>query len=115
MSLEFLSVFPEYRKSKLGLSLAQILMSLSLKSAIELKADAITGIARKELKVDVLCREFGCRSLVPTVKRGNLECEIIWYLPEDIKTHHDLQIERLSNSLWESRTYATDERLKQAS
>ena len=67
MSIEYLTVNPAFRKSETGVSVAVVLIGLSMKLMERLEVDAATAPARLDLKVDAMARHFGALSLGPRV------------------------------------------------
>jgi hypothetical protein len=100
MTMEFLTVHPEWRKASLG----PVLINLGINILKTIGADAAIGPARKKTKVDQMCNKFGFDCVKPNVSRGNLDCDLVALFPRNIKTYPETAVVTLANSLWNRKT-----------
>ena len=109
MSMEFLTVNPEWRKAFVELSLAAVISSLGLRLMKTQGADAAIAPARKKTKVDQLAYLLGATCLKTDVSRGNLDCDLIAVFRDDVKPHTDPRVVSLVEDLWTARLDTTKE------
>lgn len=101
MSMEFLTVHPEWRKnSTAGMSLGPILTHLGVNVFRTLNMDAAIAPARKKMKVEQMAAKFGFECLQPNVSRGNLDCDLIALFPQNIKTYPEEIVVDAAEILW---------------
>lgn len=65
MSVEYLTVSPAYRKSKMGFSLAHVIVGLGLEIQKAIKADWTVAICRQDLHVDKIGFQHGATGFPP--------------------------------------------------
>jgi hypothetical protein len=104
MSVEFLIISPEWRKSLVGISLSEVIISLSTKIFKATNADALIGTARRDVKVNDSCYKLGFFSVESSVQRRNFEVDLIAALKKDIKMHPDFETSALVKELWANKT-----------
>jgi hypothetical protein len=103
MSYEYMTVLPEYRKSRLGFSLGGVLAELGLSVREELACDAGVGVALLSHKVDQIAHNVGGFTLVKEARRGNLVCEIVGFLKQSDQPYPERQVHELAEYLWKSK------------
>lgn len=110
MSLEYLTVNPEYRKSQSGVSFAEMLISLGCLVLREIGYDAALGVAVKAAKVDKMAFKLGFDLLDDNACRGNLVCDIVVRYLETIDNslHPEIDVDRYMKQLWETKEFAFD-------
>lgn len=104
MSLEFLTVHPEYRKSKIGMSLGDTLISLGLQLMLERGADAGTAISRTDVKVDRSGNDVGFQTVETDLEIYGYNCSFQVVLRDRARIHHDPAVARLADVLWQQRS-----------
>jgi hypothetical protein len=104
MSMEYLTVHPDCRKSKIGVSLASVLLSIGLKTMTEHGGIAAIGSARTEVGVSDITYQLGAICLEKGIIRANYPCDLVAIVKDDIKVIPDLPMQRLIKHLWETRT-----------
>ena len=103
MSYEFMTVLPEWRKSKLGFSLGGALAELGLYIREDLACDAAVGVARLATKVDQIAHNIGGFTLEKEARRGNLVCEIVGFMKENDRPYPDQLVHELVVDIWNKR------------
>ena len=109
MSIEYLSVAPNLRKSNLPISLGSALLGISMKVFSESNAYSVLGTARKKLHVDQLCYEFGFEP-VGNIEKFGLNCTLISNTKETLRAHPDKQTNELVERLWKTKLDFREER-----
>lgn len=107
MSMEFLTVSPDWRKSQTGVSFAAILSSLGLEVLRAVGASAAIAPARKENKINSLAYSFGATCLKSDVQRGNLVCDLIAVMLEDIQSCTESNEREIVEQLWNKKEVYT--------
>lgn len=107
ISMEMYSVDPEWRSSKLGVSLAAVMMGLGLKLAAESQVDGAVGIARMDLGVDRLVEKQGAVPLGSERMIYNTLCRQIFFHSKAIRPHPDEKVRSLTDFFWSNRIQAT--------
>lgn len=103
MTLEYLTVSPEWRKGRAGLPMAALIMAIALKVFEERQADAALGVARIDYGVNTLCMSMGAKSIYAEARRGNLICELISFFKGEVKPHKNPLVVEAVHSLWKDR------------
>ncbi|MBK7963485.1 MAG: hypothetical protein IPK04_21200 [Bdellovibrionales bacterium] len=100
MSMEFLSVHPDWRKSKTGISLAAVMVGLGMKIMQNSDLQATIAPAKKTAKIDDLALAFGSTCLRKDVYRGNIHCDLMACFKADLISYPDPQVNGGVQSLW---------------
>ena len=104
MSIEFLTVHPEWRKtSGLGMSFGFVMRELTARIINQSGTDVAVAPARKQNKVDELAYKFGFECLKQNVSRGNLHCDLIGLYPENAKFSENQNVLNVANFLWSNK------------
>ncbi len=103
MSMELYSVRPEWRTSRVGVSLASVMIALGLRLARECGAHAAIGIARKDVGMDKLVFEQGAVPFGETVDIHNTPCTPIVFRSEAMREHPDPNVRLLTKQFWKNR------------
>jgi hypothetical protein len=77
MTMEFLTTHSDWRKSLIGLSLAEVLVGCGIKVLQAAELDASITIARKDYKVPDFAERVGFRTLRAGLVRHNCPCELM--------------------------------------
>ncbi len=112
-TVEFLTLNPDYRKSKIGISLSETIIGLSLETFKSNFYDSVIGTARTDVKVNDSCYKFGFECLVPKVERRNFSVDLIAANQKNLSKHPDTNIKKLIDTLWNNRIDSTSEQLAQ--
>lgn len=103
MSLEFLTVHPEYRKSIIGFSLADTIIALGLQLMLERGGDAGTAISRTDVKVDRSGRDAGFETIEPNLDIYGYNCSFQVVRRGNVRIHPNPEVARLAEVLWQRR------------
>nr|BFD64977.1 hypothetical protein BdHM001_36580 [Bdellovibrio sp. HM001] len=85
-SIEYLTVAPDYRDYRPRL--AEMLIRLAVLLAKSLGAGAVTGVARKDRRVDVTAESVGFETLGEAIKYNNA-CGVVYFDCRKDLTHTD--------------------------
>jgi hypothetical protein len=107
MTMEYLSVHPDWRASKTGVSLPIVLAQLALRYGESHGAQALLGIGRQDSKVDQRGLELGGMFLESNVKVHGVPCSLIALFPGETHPYHRAEENDLAAALWEGRTDTT--------
>ncbi|MCB0365645.1 MAG: hypothetical protein H6624_04430 [Bdellovibrionaceae bacterium] len=109
MSLEYLTVHPDFRKSKSGVSFAGVLGSLATMYMRERNADAGTAISRVDLKVDRTAAAIGFETIESGLNCFGYDCCFQVCRTDRIKPNEDRGAGLLAEKLWQSRRDYTND------
>lgn len=101
MSMEFLTVLPEFRKATVGFSLASTLIRLGAKVWEQADADAIIAPARNDVRVNELAYDIGFRCLEKETRQRGFTCDLIALFRGDHKPSADPLVNEAATTLWE--------------
>lgn len=104
---EYLSVHPEFRKSILGLSLADILVGLYNQLFLELGGAISLAATVRQAKVDEIAKNFGYQELGSYLKIG-VDCIMLYNLPAGVRQHPNPEIARWTSHFWNTKTDYTE-------
>ena len=107
MSMEFLTVNPEYRKTNTNISFAEIQIVLGSKLMSEINFDIALGVAIKAAKIDKMAIKLGFNVLDSHAKRGNLVCDIVGRHSFSVGEifHPNSELNSYIENLWSNRIY----------
>ena len=100
MSMEFLSVNPEWRKSKVDFSIGELMINLGLNVMKSFQADVALGVARKVVKVDKMAINTGFSLIAEDIKRGNLVCDLYAFYKDSAPPAMNDEQSELLSLLW---------------
>lgn len=103
LTMEFLTVSPNWRKSLIGFSLAEVIMSLGIKIFQSLDIDCFITLARADVKVPDLLRKINFTRYGEMLQRHNTPCEAMLLNRKDVISHPDARIDNLVNKFWNER------------
>jgi hypothetical protein len=103
MSLEFLTVNNQWRKSKYGFSVAELIANLSLNFLNTLDAQCSVAPSRSDVGVTDLSIKLGAKVICENVNMHNTPCDLIIFLKNQTKESRNERIKMLTNILWRSR------------
>lgn len=104
VSFEFLTLNDQWRKSKIGFSLAPVIVGLGYKIQKALNIDAALGRCRKDLHVNQLMTQVGGITLKTDVMMHNTPTDFCAVLLSQMKDHPDKDVQELIGALWSKRT-----------
>lgn len=84
MTFEYLTLLPDFRKSKIGLALAPIMFRGGLELFKRSRAEAMIVTARNDVKVNEILYKLGFHSVQSKTQQRNFECDLIALFPEEI-------------------------------
>lgn len=102
MSIEYLTVSPEWRKSLTGISFGEIMIGTSLKYLHHLKIDAAIALTRNDRKVNTLCYNFGFEYFASGLY-GSFEVDFIVGFRDKVYANRNAQIEQIISYFWQNR------------
>ena len=100
MSMEYMTVHPEFRKGSSNLHVGAVLAGLALTTLKNFGADAAIAPARRDHKVHELAHAFGGESLISNVLNHNVPCDLLLCRNEQLKPHSDAALQGLIDRLW---------------
>lgn len=105
MSMEYMTVHPDWRKSKCDIHLGQVLVGLAAQTMLQFGADAAIAPARRDHKVHELAYAVGGESVMSNVMNHNVPCDLLMCHRDRIKSHTDPAVEEVISGLWAKREY----------
>jgi len=103
MTGEYLAVHPDYRKSKLGVSLSEVLIGLIQKIFTLSQAQILFGTAVRPKKVHESCFGYGYQECGAFEKYG-LDCVLLFNTQANVREHENPEIRDLINFFWNHRS-----------
>lgn len=100
-TMEFLTVNPEWRAARAGVSMGPVLIGLVIKRATRAKASASVGVARVDNRVDEAMMRFGGTPLCKVTK-ANIECNIVSIYQHLLKPNPKPEVEEKIAELWQA-------------
>jgi hypothetical protein len=108
LSLEYLTVDPEWRKSKLGLSLGEVMVGCAIEVARSLEVDAVIAPARTENKVNQMGYHFGIECFQGGITKRNFTVDLTAGFVDKLHANADTTIQSLSDHYWAKRQDLTE-------
>lgn len=99
---EYLSVNPEFKKSLLGISLADTLIGILMRILRETKTDMALAATVRAAKVADICKAYGYEEVGSYLKIG-VDCVMLYNTLEMVREHPSPEVRALVKRLWESR------------
>lgn len=109
LTLEYLTVNPEWRKSKTGFSLAPVVVGLGYKIQNMLQIDSSLGRCRKDSGVDRLMTDVGGEAIFENVTMYNTLVDFCHVHRDHMRPHPDALVQARIDSLWRGRIDWTSE------
>lgn len=103
MSMEYLSVEKEWRKSKVGIPLAAVLFGIGTKILAELDLHAAIGPTKNEAKVNNLALAFGSVCLKKDIICVNYTCDLMACFRESMVPYPKPEVNVWVEQLWSRR------------
>ncbi len=103
---EYLAVEPEFRKSIVGLSLADVLVGLLMKTFVQIGAKMTLATTVRPAKVHEICQAYGYSEVGQYEKYG-LDCLLLQNTKEQYREHADPLVREMIESCWRKRLDCT--------
>lgn len=110
MTMGYLCVHPEWRKSKLGPFVAEVLVGATCKRFLESDADVLITFTRNNRKMNELGYRHGARCVLGKQVGHNVEVDYIAWHREDVKPTSIPGLPPRIDKLWNSRIESFQER-----
>jgi hypothetical protein len=104
MSMEFLSVHPDWRKHRIRPHLGTVMCSLALYTLDHFRVDAAIAPARRDHKVNEIAYSIGGDCVVENVINHNVPCDLIAIRRDKIRLPDEPGLGPLVDRLWQERT-----------
>jgi hypothetical protein len=104
MIMTYLTIDPEWRKKKVGVSLASVLMSLATKLQCAAGAEVNLGRAREDVGVDSILTDLGGVVLQDRLPMHNTPISIICIYSDKVKELSDSTARHFVEKFWTKRT-----------
>jgi len=114
MSMEYMTVHPEWRKHKAALHVASALGGLGLRVAGHFGAQATIAPCRRDHKIHEMAYLHGGEPVIANVLNHNVPCDLVMVRMDKAKAHPDPELSGLVDRLWNSRDYRPGLREEQA-
>ncbi len=111
MSMEYLTVMPEFRKGTLSVPWAEVIISLGQKFLDTVGGDLCFGTARKDIRVDNMGLKLGFESLQLPISKYSYPCEVMICTSNSIREHPDKSTAEIINQIWENRIDSRDNKI----
>ncbi len=105
MSMEYMTVHPDFRKGLSNVHLGIVLAGLAFTTMKNFGADAAIAPARRDHKVHELAYAFGSEPVIAKVTNHNVECDLVMCHRDKVKAHESPEVQALVESLWKGREY----------
>jgi hypothetical protein len=105
MSMEFMTVHPEWRKGKTNVHMGIVLAGLAFSTMRYFSADAAIAPARRDYKVNELAYAYGSEPVIANVTNHNVACDLVMCRRENVKKHEDPTVQSAVENLWDRREY----------
>lgn len=109
MSIESLTVDSNWRKSKIGISLGEVLIGSSLRYESVLNIDANIAPTRNDRGVNKLCYNFGFSCFKSNLDYKGFEIDLVAGFKNKVRLSSDPMVNRFIDHLWASRVDLTNE------
>jgi len=103
MSMEYMTVHPEWRKAQTNVHIGAVLGGLAFEVAKFLNVDAAIAPARRDHKVHEIAYSFGATPIMENVVNHNVSCDLIAGFPPMLHAHKDAGLQKLITDLWKKR------------
>lgn len=100
ISFEYMTVDPEWRKSKLGYSLVPMMTGLGLNILKDFDIHAAIAPARKDVRANEAAYHFGFRCLEAGITKHNVPCDIVLGINGEIRPSFESKTRDLIENFW---------------
>ncbi|MGE0529175.1 MAG: hypothetical protein AB7G93_15790 [Bdellovibrionales bacterium] len=105
MSMGYLAVAPEWRKSKVGVLVSEALLGLACKRFIASGASHLIAYTRNDRKINDLCYRYGARCAYSNRREHNVSVDIVLMERPDVRFSQDKNVRTFVDELWLRRAY----------
>lgn len=109
MSMEYMTIHPEWRKHSSGFHLGAVLGGLALKVMEHHGLEAAIAPARRDHRVHDLAYIYGGECLVENVVNHNVPCDLVACRQTKVHDHPEALVRQHVQSLWRQRIVAISE------
>lgn len=109
MSIEYMTVHPEWRKGKLPVHLGSVLAGLTFNVMKLYGLDACIAPARRDFKVHELAYLYGGEPIISNVLSHNVPCDFLACINGKILEHPSEEVRGAIGQLWSGRVFAADQ------
>lgn len=99
ISIEYLNIMPEFRKSSSDIRWAEVMIGIALKLMDESKGDALLGMPRIDIKVNQIGFHMNFKEIQEPVQKMKYSCAIMMYPKEEDRHFSNPPIEKAINHL----------------
>jgi len=99
---EYLSVHPEFRKERYGISMADVLIGILMRIFVERNFKLALAATVRSAKVDQICKKFGYTEVGSYLKCG-VDCIMMYNTQQTYTAHPDPVTLKLIDDLWSRR------------
>lgn len=107
MSMEYMSVHPDWRKSKTGVPFGEVLLALGMRLLPFTSCDAALGTGRVDIRVDQSGLPQGFVAYQDPIEKYNYQCRLMVCPYGASRPHPDPEINGLVQRLWSQRVDET--------
>lgn len=102
MSMEYLTLSPRWRRSEVGVPIAEVIIGLSVKIVETLGVNAV-AVTRVDRSVNDMFAGFGATLLAPNLKMHNVAVDLMKLEHSEIRPNPDPAVNDLIKSFWRNR------------
>lgn len=106
MSMEYMTVHPDYRKGKSSVHVAVVLGALAMETLKSFGCDAAIAPARRDHKVHEMAHQHGGESVIANVSNHNVACDLVMCHRDRVVEHPSPEVRQLVRKLWDGRAYS---------
>lgn len=103
MSIEYFSIHPEWRSSKVGLSLGRVLLSLGLQVAATNGVHASIAAARDDVPASAMASEMGARRWAKGIQVLGCPTDLVVFFPDEVRSLQNIEEKEFARKLWMQR------------
>ena len=103
MSMEYLTVLPDFRKKEAFFPWGEILISLGLKVLNSSEGQVAFGTPRSDVKVNKMGEKLGFQTLQSAILKYDYKCEVMYYPRGNDSVHPEAIVENQISTLWKNR------------
>ncbi|PIS10463.1 MAG: hypothetical protein COT73_09225 [Bdellovibrio sp. CG10_big_fil_rev_8_21_14_0_10_47_8] len=103
MSMEFLTVLPEFRKSNIGFSIGSTIIQLGTQVFGQVNADAIVAPARNDVGVNKMAYDLGFSCIEKETEQRGFTCDLIACFQGHQRRSENLAIRSCADHLWNTK------------
>ncbi len=103
MTMEFMAMNPAFRKSVVGISLAEVMVACGVHILRAAGLDASITIAREDYKVPEFARRVGFKTLRAGLSRHHCPCELMYLPLNDLVQNLSPEVQHYVQYFWDRR------------